>query len=185
MSESDDSDGPLSGADVLLSLTQRVAAQEATVKLLVDVLIGKDVLAHGHRRVLDKAAERAGRVTLPQIRLGTCEDKHAVVGPDIDCASLLPLCRAQCCHLEAALSKEDIADGELEWEVERPYLLKRASDGYCQYLGANGGCGCYEIRPGACRKFDCRQDPRIWYDFERKIPAPFVFARDFESSGDE
>jgi hypothetical protein len=30
----------------------------------------------------------------------------------------------------------------------------------------------YEHRPAICRTYDCRKDPRIWIDFEKRIPAP-------------
>jgi hypothetical protein len=30
----------------------------------------------------------------------------------------------------------------------------------------------YAQRPGACRAYDCRHDPRVWIDFEARIPAP-------------
>jgi hypothetical protein len=30
-----------------------------------------------------------------------------------------------------------------------------------------------------CRRFDCRDDARIWQDFDNKIPTPMPFARDY------
>jgi hypothetical protein len=30
----------------------------------------------------------------------------------------------------------------------------------------------HHARPRTCRVYDCRRDPRIWLDFERRIPAP-------------
>jgi Fe-S-cluster containining protein len=37
-----------------------------------------------------------------------------------------------------------------------------------------GGCRCsiYAQRPVPCRAYDCRNDKRIWADFERRIPSP-------------
>lgn len=32
----------------------------------------------------------------------------------------------------------------------------------------------YAARPAVCRSYDCRDDPRIWSDYARRIPAPFV-----------
>jgi Fe-S-cluster containining protein len=51
-------------------------------------------------------------------------------------------------------------------EVEKTFLAERGSfsnspDGSlrmqqkCSYLGSDGACGCYENRPGDCRKFNC------------------------------
>ena len=34
------------------------------------------------------------------------------------------------------------------------------------------GCTVHEYRPRVCRRYDCRHDPRIWTDFENRIPAP-------------
>jgi Fe-S-cluster containining protein len=36
----------------------------------------------------------------------------------------------------------------------------------------SGRCLVYENRPATCRVFDCRDDKRIWTDFEKRIPAP-------------
>jgi hypothetical protein len=35
-----------------------------------------------------------------------------------------------------------------------------------------GACTVYAQRPGACRAYDCRHDPRVWIDFDARIPAP-------------
>ncbi len=52
-------------------------------------------------------------------------------------------------------------------------MLRREADGYCTHLDrATMGCGVYEIRPGTCRRYDCRQDKRVWLDWEKKLPAP-------------
>ena len=33
-------------------------------------------------------------------------------------------------------------------------------------------CGVYETRPEHCRTYDCREDARVWIDYEKRIPAP-------------
>jgi hypothetical protein len=37
-----------------------------------------------------------------------------------------------------------------------------------------GSCRCtvYDARPVPCRGFDCREDKRIWRDFEGRVPNP-------------
>ena len=110
---------------------------------------------------------------LVQIQLGKPTDKYAVASPPIDCAALLPLCRARCCMLTFALGPEDLADGRVAWSYRNPYQIAHGSDHRCVHQD-RGSCGCkiYEHRPAVCRSFDCREDKRIWDDFERRIPAP-------------
>lgn len=105
-----------------------------------------------------------------RVRLSVVADKRQVASPDVDCASLIPLCGARCCRrFDIELSRQDVEDG-LRWELEAPYLLAREGQ-RCFYLGESG-CTIYERRPAPCRSYDCREDPRVWLDFERRIPAP-------------
>ena len=102
-------------------------------------------------------------------------DKYAFEGTveGIDCENRIDVCRAACCRLELALSQQDVEEGVIEWEFSRPYLIKRAGDGYCTHLDRSGGCRCgvYRHRPVPCRAYDCRKDTRIRADYERKIRA--------------
>lgn len=94
---------------------------------------------------------------------------------EIDCENRVDLCKAACCRLTFALSKEDVEEGVVKWDLGRPYIIARGEDGYCNHLG--GGCmscGVYENRPMTCRKFDCRKDERIWEDFDKRIPNPRI-----------
>lgn len=173
--------------DELEAIEGRLRALESTVEQLLDVLVGREVLNDGHRRLLAKVGERAARRQRPPVQLrATTGDKYEVTGPtDIDCASLLHLCRARCCSLNVRMTRQDLDEGKLEWEIEQPYILRKADDGYCSYLAGDGRCGCYSIRPMTCREFDCREDPRIWTDFEKRIPAPYGLVRSYEAPGDE
>ena len=164
-------------------LEARLRVLERTVDRLVEVLVGREVLTEGHRRLFEKIAERAARAEPRLVKLRVYSgDKYEVSGPDIDCASLLPLCRARCCSLDVKLTRQDIEENQLRWQVEQPYILDKADDGYCAYLADGGGCSAYDIRPVTCREFDCRDDPRIWFDFDNKIPAPYGVVRDFSGS---
>jgi putative zinc- or iron-chelating protein len=102
------------------------------------------------------------------------EDKYAFKGEvAIDCASRISLCRAACCRLTFALSKQDVREGTVQWNLEKPYVIARGRDGYCTHLERNSmGCGIWKSRPVPCRAFDCRKDARIWIDFEKRIPRP-------------
>jgi Fe-S-cluster containining protein len=106
------------------------------------------------------------------VRLTLVDDKHLKESPDIDCASRLHLCEARCCRFEVALSAQDIRDG-LPFDIEQPYALPR--DPYtkkCACMDEAGACTVYDKRPASCRVYDCRQDARVWIDFEARIPAP-------------
>lgn len=164
----------------LEELEGRIRALEATVETLVEVLTGRDVLTEGHKRLLGKISERKSRPEKPVVQLHVYDgDKYEVAGPDVDCAALMPICQARCCALNVKLSRQDVEEGQLEWDVEQPYILKKAADGYCQYVGDTGGCTTYASRPMECRRFDCRDDARIWIDWENKIPQPFPVVREF------
>jgi hypothetical protein len=102
---------------------------------------------------------------------------------EIDCPSLIPLCQAACCKLPWALSKQDIREGIVRWELGRPYLNERRADGYCCHNDRETRlCTIRENRPVPCRAFDCRNDRRIWVDFERRIPNPNIGRPDWPAS---
>lgn len=96
-------------------------------------------------------------------------------GADIDCNNRLPLCQAACCRLPLALSKEDVQEGIVRWDLAQPYMIAHDADGYCVHLD-RGACSCtiYDQRPIPCRGYDCRQDQRIWLDFEKRVVNPRI-----------
>lgn len=97
---------------------------------------------------------------------------HAVV---IDCASRLPLCRAACCRLSFYLGNQDLEEGIVRWDLARPYHIKQTRDGYCVHCrSTDRSCDVWDHRPQACRSYDCRNDSRIWLDFEARIPNPAI-----------
>ncbi len=96
-------------------------------------------------------------------------------GAEIDCENRLHLCKAACCRLPFALSKQDVQEGIVKWDLGQPYLNARDADGYCAHLNkCSGHCTVYAQRPIPCRGYDCRKDERIWIDFEKKVVNPRV-----------
>jgi Fe-S-cluster containining protein len=94
---------------------------------------------------------------------------------EIDCKDRIHLCKAACCRLPFALSMQDIREGKINWHLGRPYMIEQREDGYCTHFeGGTCGCTVYENRPVPCRAFDCRNDKRIWVDFEKRIPHPSI-----------
>ena len=93
---------------------------------------------------------------------------------EIDCASRIHLCHAHCCTFAFCLTAQDLDEGAARWDYGNPYWIRHGADGYCVHCDpATRACGIHAERPHVCRKFDCRQDQRIWIDFEARIPAPF------------
>jgi hypothetical protein len=139
----------------------------ARLEWLVDTLILRGQIPATFRRLIARVGgERRA------VRLATFRDKYAVDSADIDCAARIPLCRARCCSFEVTLSAQDVAEGGIPFDLHQPYAMPRREDGGCVCKGDDGACTIYARRPGACRAYDCRHDPRVWIDFEQRIPAP-------------
>lgn len=86
---------------------------------------------------------------------------------DVDCDSCLATCKAICCKFPFALSRQDVDEGIIRWELKRPYLIAHDSDGYCVHLDRETfQCSVHDHRPVPCRGFDCRNSNRwkVWYD---------------------
>jgi Fe-S-cluster containining protein len=148
---------------------------------LVELLSEKGVISveelDQHKRVIaerlaSKNREKGIGVLLQQPEY----DKYAyqpVV--QIDCASLVPLCHSACCKLPFALSKQDVREGILHWDLGQPYVIAQGRLGYCSHLEEGSGrCSVWANRPVPCRAFDCRNDKRIWLDFESKTINPQI-----------
>ncbi len=92
---------------------------------------------------------------------------------EIDCASRVHLCKAACCRMSFALSQQDVEEGVVKWDLGRPYLIAQDRDGYCRHLDRESNrCTVREQRPLPCRGYDCREDKRVWVDFEKRIINP-------------
>jgi hypothetical protein len=151
---------------------------EASTQLqaVVEEMMAKgqiDPAAFEARRQRIKQRELARHQRQAQIQVAEPVDKYTVKNAEIDCASLIPICKARCCKLYFCLSFQDLNEGGIEWDYSMPYVIRRrTSDGYCAHnVAGTGMCGVYEKRPAACRTYDCRKDPRVWVDFEKRIPA--------------
>lgn len=103
-------------------------------------------------------------------------DKYNFAGEaQVDCENHIQFCHAACCKLRFALSKQDVEEGIVRWDFSAPYLIARGADGYCQHLNReNKCCSVHAHRPVPCRAFDCRNDKRIWLDFENKVVNPQI-----------
>lgn len=156
----------------------RLAELSASFYALVQTLLARGGLPldeYERQRVpaVDREVDRSRRDVF--VVINDVPDKYALADlPEIDCEARVPLCRARCCTLPFPLAAQDLDERAVRWEYSRPYLIARHSDdGLCVH-NERGSCKCtvYEQRPAACRTYDCRNDRRIWVDFEKRIAAP-------------
>jgi Fe-S-cluster containining protein len=147
----------------------------ASVNAMLEVLIGQGHLpldAYEKRRRLTVVRENERSGGEATVHLSDVPDKYALRDlPQIDCEARLHLCKARCCTLSFALSVQDLDERVVRWNYGAPYRIARRPDGYCAH-NEEGRCTVYEHRPGICRTYDCRQDRRIWVDFDKALPAP-------------
>lgn len=154
--------------------TEQIVAELASViESLLQILSHKAELSEGHLKMIAKLRRHAKLATTPKIDLDNTTDKYAVENSPVDCASRMHLCHGRCCGFDIKLSRQDLREGKLEWQIDQPYHLAKQPTGYCVYQNNDSGfCGNYEHRPATCRRYDCREDKRVWLDFEAMIPAP-------------
>ena len=142
---------------------------QAVVELLLERgLIDRDELAKRQNAAAEtlrrQYMQRGMGVAVQEFGVSKCQF-HA--GAHVDCENRIHLCHAACCKLPLALSKEDIQEGKVAWELDQPYMLAHGADGYCTHMDREEHtCTVYEHRPIPCRGYDCSHDQRIWQDFE-------------------
>jgi hypothetical protein len=119
------------------------------------------------QRLVEKFRKNGNGVMLQEPEYDKYRFEHEV---EIDCNSRIKICKAACCRIPFALSKQDIREGIVHWSLGEPYLIDHGRDGYCNHFDRETlGCRIYANRPVPCRGFDCRKDQRIWHDFENMI----------------
>ena len=107
-------------------------------------------------------------------------DKYAIPSekmPEIDCDARHHLCHGACCALRFPLSSQDLEEGVVRWDLGVPYLNRQSRvDRRCVHQHrATYQCSIYEHRPGICRAYSCKNDTRIWLDFENRVINPDLF----------
>ncbi len=128
---------------------------------------------HARRLAQAEIAELARVKENSRVRMELRVEKYAITDlPDIPCPELIPLCRGRCCTLHFSLSKQDLNERVVKWNYQFPYVIRQGEDGYCVHNDPETrGCTVYEHRPATCRSYDCRNDKRIWVDYEKRIPV--------------
>ena len=154
----------------------------ALVELLEEQgLISIEELDERKRAVGQRLAQQLSEQGLGVMLQEPEYDKYAFADEvEIDCANRIHLCHAACCRLTFGLSKQDVREGIVRWDLGRPYLIAQGDDGYCCHMDrANQRCTVREHRPVPCRAYDCRNDTRIWLDFEQMVPNPAIARPDW------
>ena len=163
--------------------TNAVKVYEASAHLysLIELLVAKGIIGveelDQRKQAVKKRLQDSFKEAGIGVRVQRSEvDKYGLQEEAcIDCEQRLPICRAACCTLTYALSVQDINEG-IRWSLGKPFMNARASDGYCVHLERDTlKCSIYDHRPTVCRQYDCRNDHRIWLDFDKMIinPNPF------------
>jgi Fe-S-cluster containining protein len=148
---------------------------------LVELLVEKNMIALPElearkrtvaERLMNQFLERGMGVALQKEE----ENKYEFTGTvELDCENRIELCHAACCRMSFALSRQDVEEGIVKWDLGRPYLIAQDAEGYCRHLEREScQCTVREHRPLACRAFDCRNDKRIWADFKKRIINPHL-----------
>jgi Fe-S-cluster containining protein len=128
-------------------------------------------------RLLKKKKERGIGIVLQDPEY----DKYTFTKvAEIDCARYVHLCKAACCRLPFALSKQDIREGIVLWDLGQPYFIAHDRNEYCTHLQSDGWrCDVHHHRPVPCRAYDCRHDHKIWRNFEKQVINPDIFKSDW------
>jgi hypothetical protein len=147
----------------------------AAIMALADILSAKGLISgEEFDQARKRAQEQVADMPQPHIRLGSLGDKYTdPETAEIDCHNRVHLCHARCCTFNFFLTAQDLDEGVARWDYGNPYWIKRREDGYCVHCDPSSrACTIHAQRPHICRVYDCRQDKRIWIDFEARIPAP-------------
>ncbi len=89
----------------------------------------------------------------------------------LDCSAHHKDCEAACCtSFSVVLTPEEAASGKYMWDVAFPYRLLTNDAGECVYLDSERRrCTIWADRPIVCRSYDCRDDGRIWSNYQSRM----------------
>ncbi|MFL6414193.1 MAG: YkgJ family cysteine cluster protein [Bryobacteraceae bacterium] len=166
--------------------TNKILESSAFLYALIELLEERKLLSIGEldeRKgiVAERLAEQLKQKGLGVILQDPEQDKYAFKAEArIACEDRVQFCHAACCRMRFALSKQDVFEGIIRWELGRPYLIEHNSSGYCTHFEAHScRCTVRENRPVPCRGYDCRNDKRIWLDFEGYVVNPDIDRADW------
>jgi Fe-S-cluster containining protein len=159
----------------------RVYEASAHIYSLIELLLAKGIIGieelEERKKIIEKRLEDSYKKAKIGVRLQQNEvDKYKITEEvKIDCENRKHICRAACCRLTYSLSVQDIYEG-IRWDLGKPFLNARGPNGYCVHLRPDVlECSIYEQRSASCRNYDCRNDKRIWLDFDKMVINPQLY----------
>jgi Fe-S-cluster containining protein len=181
-----ESDGPALRA-VEQRLQTRLGASQhwlrethVALAALIDLLAERGVLDPDDLRSRREATlrELAADARAAGLGLVVRRGPPRTAGQAPDCAARRHICRGTCCGLRFALRPDEVRGGRVAYDEARPFMIRQGAHGLCVHLDTERGlCGIYEDRPLVCRTYTCRADRRIWRDYERAEPSPWLLRR--------
>ena len=159
--------------------TSRALETATFLYALIELLTEKGILTIEELEARkDKIADRVEKRFLSKgmgvVLQDPERDKYAFAGEaHVDCENRVHLCKAACCRMLFPLSRQDIAERIVMWDLEAPYMIAQTEDRYCRHLDRTTcKCTVRAHRPIPCRAYDCRNDLRIWSDFANYVINP-------------
>lgn len=157
--------------------TSKTLQSTSFLYALVEILVEKGILTveeldARHKKVAERLVEKFKNSGLGLMYQDPEMDKYEFdQEAGVDCENSVPVCKAVCCKLPFALSKQDVEEGIMKWDFGRPYIIAHDEDGYCTHLDRESyKCSVWEHRPVPCRGFDCRNSKNwpVWEDYDKK-----------------
>ncbi len=94
------------------------------------------------------------------MEMGICavygQEEEGMPDAAVNCEANIRSCKALCCTLQFALTKEEVQKKLFQYDPSRPFFMARDQDGYCPHLDRGPlRCTVWSERPLRCRRYDC------------------------------
>lgn len=163
--------GQINTHQTLSDMSERINDLEAFVFGINDAIIEKNVISS---KYLFKKIEQVRKNMMDSGEMASAgialrKDTNIPEENTVNCAERMHICKAICCKLNFPLNAEEVESGIVKWDLGRPYYIRHDAGGFCCHKGASGQCGVYNNRPVVCRTYSCKDDERIWKDFDNMV----------------
>jgi Fe-S-cluster containining protein len=94
------------------------------------------------------------------MEMGICavygQEEEGLPDAIVPCEANIRSCKARCCTLQFALTREEVEKKLFKHNPSRPFFIARDRDGYCPHLDRGTlQCTVWSQRPLRCRRYDC------------------------------
>jgi Fe-S-cluster containining protein len=144
-----------------LALTKRALASLGQIGVMERRRIEKELIVE----VFPPSQVRSGTgISVAPMRSGS---------PVLDCGERISLCKSACCRIfNVPLTPKEVHEGRIDWNPRVPYLVHKNRLGCVNLQSGDCSCSIYDSRPSTCSSYSCKNDKRIWSDYEKKILNP-------------